>query len=125
MEIMLSEDFDGDIFRQLIVTKVDIARRIINMRAYYKDPKLDAFILDEHTSVRMYTAIRDYVVKDKNSSRELMSLFRRGAATGSFEWLEDKTTGKNMYLVYVLYDLYDTLKKSTELIEEMKVGLVK
>ena len=124
MEIMLSEDFDGDIFRQLIVTKVDIARRIINMRAYYKDPKLDAFILDEQTSVRMYTAVKDYVVKDKNSSRELMSLFRRGAATGTFEWLEDKTTGKNMYLVYVLYDLYDTIKKSTELIEEMKAGLV-
>lgn len=124
MELMLSEDFDGSIFRQLIITKVDIARRIINMRTYYKDPKLDAFILDEQTTVRMYTAIKDYVVKDRKSSREIMALFRKGMATNSFKGMDEITTGKNSYLVYVVYDMYETVKKSTELIGEMKAELV-
>lgn len=124
MELMLSGDFDGNLFRDLVVTKIDIARRIINLRAYYKDPKLDAFILDEQTSVRMYTAIKDYVVKDKKSSREIMALFRKGMATNSFKGMDEITTGKNSYLCYVVYDMYETLKKSTELIGQMKAELV-
>ncbi len=124
MELLLSEDFDGSIFRQLIITKVDIARRIINMRTYYKDPKLDAFILDEQTTVRMYTAIKDYVVKDRKSSREIMALFRKGMDSNTFKGMDEITTGKNSYLVYVVYDMYETIKKSTELIGEMKAELV-
>ena len=123
LEHLLSGDFDKKLFRQMFSTKVDIARRIINMRAYYKDPKLDAFILDEQTSVRMYTAIADYIVRDEKSSAEIMRLFRRGVEKGSFAGLEEKTTGRNAYLVYVVYDLYDTIKKSTELIGQMQAEL--
>lgn len=123
IDLLLAENFDRRTFKQLFQSKADIARRIINMRTYYKDPRLDAFILDEQTSVRMYTALADYLVKDEKTSAEIMALFRRGVSKGSFAGLENRTTGKNAYLVYVVYDLYDTVKKSAELIGEMKAEL--
>lgn len=123
LEMLLSDDFDRDRFKQLFAAKTSIARRIINMRSYYKDPRLDTFILDEQTSVRMYTAVAEYIVKDKKTSGEIMRLFRKGVSHSSFAGLEETTTGKNAYLVYVIYDLYDTVKKSVELIEQMKADL--
>ena len=123
MELLMSEDYSGKRFKQLFSAKADIARRIINMRAYYKDPKLDAFILDEQSSVRMYTAIEDYVGCDRHGAPEIMSLFRKGMNANSFKGLEESTTGRNAYVVYAIYDLYDTLKKSTELIGEMRAEL--
>ena len=123
MELLMSEDYSGKRFKQLFSAKADIARRIINMRAYYKDPKLDAFILDEQSSVRMYTAIEDYMGCDRHGAPEIMSLFRKGMNANSFKGLEESTTGRNAYVVYAIYDLYDTLKKSTELIGEMREEL--
>ena len=123
MELLMSEDYSGKRFKQLFSAKADIARRIINMRAYYKDPKLDAFILDEQSSVRMYTAIEDYMGCDRHGAPEIMSLFRKGMNANSFKGLEESTTGRNAYVVYAIYDLYDTLKKSTELIGEMRAEL--
>ena len=123
LELLLSEEFSGEMLRQMFSTKIRIASRIINMRSYYKDPKLDAFILDEQTAARMYTAIAEYIGRDTQGSREIMRLFRKGVSKNSFAGLEDKTTGKNVYLVYVVYDLYDTLRKSIELIGEVQGDL--
>ena len=122
MSLLVSGDFSGKNFRQMFSDKVNVSSKLINMRPFYKDPKLDAFILDAQTGMRMYTAMSDYLGDDGAGSGEVIDLFRQGVSAGTLAGIEEKTTGRNIYLVYVLYDFYETLKESAKLTAQMQAG---
>ena len=123
MQMLLSEDFSGSSFRKMFAAKLKTTSKIINMRSFYKDPKMDALILDGQTAMRMYNATSEYVVRDNESSGEIMRLFREGVGSGTFAGIKDNTSGRNIFVLYVLYDLYDSLRRSGELTASIQAEL--
>ena len=107
----------------MFAAKLKTTSKIINMRSFYKDPKMDALILDGQTAMRMYNATSEYVVRDNESSGEIMRLFREGVGSGTFAGIKDNTSGRNIFVLYVLYDLYDSLRRSGELTVSIQAEL--
>ena len=80
-------------------------------------------MLNEQTMVRMYNAVYEYVVKNTGQAKEIQALFLSCLRDNDFEKLYGKVSGKNIYAVFVLYDLYETLQASEELITKMRDNL--
>ncbi len=123
VEDILSEEFSGKKLKKLFDAKIVVNSSIKNMRAYYTNKILDEYMLNEQTMIRMYNAVYDYMVKSDREAHEIHGLFSKCLAENDFENLYGKVPGKNIYAVFVLYDLYDTLQTSDELIKKMRENL--
>ncbi len=123
VEDILSDEFSGKKLKKLFDAKINVNSSIKNMRAYYTQKVLDEYMLNEQTMVRMYNAVYEYVVKNTGQAKEIQALFLSCLRDNDFEKLYGKVSGKNIYAVFVLYDLYETLQASEELITKMRDNL--
>ena len=120
---LLSEEFSRSRLKQLFDAKIEVNYSIRDMRAYYTEENLDEYMLNEQSLLRMYNAVFDYVVRDKNQAMKIVRLFNTCLAKNDFDNLYGKVPGNQIYAVLVLYDMYETIIRSEELLGEIRHNL--
>lgn len=120
---LLSEYFSGNRLKIIFDAKINVNYSIRSMRAYYTEKILDEYMQNEQSLLRMYNAVFDYVVKDKEQAEKVVKLFNECLEHNDFENLYGKASGNQIYSVLVLYDMYETVIRSEELLGEMRYNL--
>ena len=119
LENILSPDFSGRRLKKQFETKYNINARITEMRAYYQDPLLDEYILNEQILTRAYNVTSEFLVHDEGQAGYIGEIFRKCLEENDFTELTGQLSGKTVYSVLILYDMYETIIRSEEILKEM------
>lgn len=119
LENILSPDFSGRRLKKQFETKYNINARITEMRAYYQDPLLDEYILNEQILTRAYNVTSEFLVHDEGQAGYIGEIFRKCLEENDFTGLTGQLSGKTVYSVLILYDMYETIIRSEEILKEM------
>ncbi len=119
LENILSPDFSGHVLKKQFEAKFNVNTRITEMRSYYQDPLLDEYILNEQVLTRAYNVTSEFLAHDDARSKYIGQVFRKCLEENDFTGLTKQVSGKTVYSVLVMYDMYETIIRSEEIIREM------